>query len=36
MGWKPPENQNTLGRRLVQEYDIAPPTRLDDCTVCHR
>jgi hypothetical protein len=36
MGWQPPENQRTLGRRLVEEYDIAPPTQLDDCTICHR
>jgi hypothetical protein len=36
MGWVPPEDQLTLGRRLVQEYDIAPPYQLIDCSVCHR
>lgn len=36
MGWVPPENQLSLGRRLVEEYDIAPPYQLDDCSICHR
>lgn len=36
MGYQPPENQLTLGRRLVQEYNIAPTDQLDDCSVCHR
>jgi hypothetical protein len=33
MDWQPPEDQRTLGRRLVQEYNIA---RLTTCSVCHR
>jgi hypothetical protein len=36
MGWTPPENQLTLGRRLVQEYQIASAGYLDDCMLCHR
>jgi hypothetical protein len=36
MGWNPPEDQSSLGRNLVQEYGIAQPGQLDDCTVCHR
>lgn len=36
MGWTPQEDQLSIGRRLVQEYGITPPTTLDDCTICHR
>lgn len=36
MGWSPPEGQLTLGRRLVQEYGIAPTSQLVDCSLCHR
>jgi hypothetical protein len=36
MGWKAPGDQVALGRQLVQEYDIASPSRLDDCYICHR
>jgi hypothetical protein len=36
MGYQPAEDQITLGRKLVQEYDIAPASQLDDCYVCHR
>jgi hypothetical protein len=36
MGYTPPEDQITLGRRLVQEYRIAPRFQLEDCSVCHR
>lgn len=35
MGWSPPENQHTLGARLMKEYDI-PVGRLTDCSTCHR
>lgn len=31
--WVPPEDQQTLGRRLVREYNIA---NLTTCSVCHR
>ncbi|MGD8328389.1 MAG: cytochrome c3 family protein [Acidobacteriota bacterium] len=33
MGWQPPSEQLELGRRLVQEYDIAS---LTTCNTCHR
>ena len=33
MDWQPPEDQQTLGRRLVQEYNIA---QLTTCSTCHR
>ncbi|HYN88200.1 MAG TPA: cytochrome c3 family protein, partial [Ardenticatenaceae bacterium] len=33
MGWQPPEDQEVLGQRLVQEYGIE---RKLDCTTCHR
>jgi len=33
MAWRPQEDQLTLGRRLVEEYDIK---KLTDCSVCHR
>ncbi|HEX6304715.1 MAG TPA: cytochrome c3 family protein [Anaerolineales bacterium] len=36
MGWEPQHEQIELGRRLVQEYEIAPARRLDDCYICHR
>ena len=36
MGWVPSEDQIILGRRLVQEYGVAPPRQLEDCTICHR
>ena len=31
--WVPPTDQLTLGRELVEKYDIQ---RLDNCSVCHR
>ena len=36
MGYQPDEDQESLGRRLIQEYNIQSPTRLDDCYICHR
>jgi hypothetical protein len=33
MDWQPQEDQLTLGRRLVQDYNIA---RLTTCSTCHR
>ena len=35
MGWVPPEDQLTLGRQLVEEYDIGPPEKMVDCNICH-
>ena len=33
MSWQPPEDQASLGPRLVEEYGIR---RATDCSVCHR
>jgi len=33
MEWTPPEDQLTMGRRLVKEYKIQ---KLTDCYTCHR
>jgi hypothetical protein len=35
MDWKPPEDQEILGRRLVKEYGIMT-ARITDCSTCHR
>lgn len=36
MGYKPAENQATLGPKLVKEYNILPPSQLINCSICHR
>ena len=36
MGYKPAENQETLGRRLVAEYKIQDQRALTSCYTCHR
>jgi hypothetical protein len=36
MGYVPSEDQLTLGRKLVQQYQIAPVNKLTDCYTCHR
>ncbi len=36
MGYQPPIDQETLGLQLVKEYNIAPPSRLTNCYICHR
>lgn len=36
MGYQPDADQESLGRQLMQEYNIQSPTRLDDCYICHR
>jgi len=33
MAWKPEEDQQTLGKKLVQKYHVAT---LTTCSVCHR
>jgi hypothetical protein len=33
MDWQPPEDQITLGRKLVKQYKIQ---RLTSCSTCHR
>jgi hypothetical protein len=35
MEWQPPADQVQQGRRLMEKYDIHP-TRLTDCSICHR
>jgi hypothetical protein len=36
MGYKPSEDQATLGARLVKEYNIQPSKVLLECSICHR
>ena len=36
MGYKPAENQATLGKRLVAEYKIQNERTLTSCYTCHR
>jgi hypothetical protein len=36
MGYQPSENQLALGRRLAAEYQIAPRSQMEDCSICHR
>lgn len=33
--WQPPRDQETQGRKLVQEYHVNT-TQLTDCSMCHR
>lgn len=34
--YKPPPDQDALGRRLVAEYHIKPPLVMTSCYICHR
>ena len=36
MGYKPAEDQKTLGAKLVKEYNILPVFQLMNCSTCHR
>ena len=36
MDYRPPSDQQTLGRRLVEEYDIDDARQLTSCSTCHR
>lgn len=36
MGYQPAEDQLTLGRQLVKEYNILSPEQLLNCSTCHR
>ena len=36
LDWRPSEDQETLGRRLVKEYGIMDREHLTSCYVCHR
>lgn len=36
MGYKPSEDQATLGPKLMKQYNILPPSQLTNCSICHR
>ncbi len=36
LNYQPEEDQQIIGARLVEEYDIRPGSVLDDCYICHR
>lgn len=36
MGYKPSEDQLTLGKQLMQEYNVMPASQLTNCSICHR
>lgn len=36
MGWRPPLPQSELGSRLVRMYQVDPPSKLTNCSICHR
>ncbi len=39
LAWSPPRERaarEALARRLLDEYGVLPPERLDDCSRCHR
>jgi hypothetical protein len=35
MAWQPPADREVLGRELMQRYGV-DPSKLTDCSVCHR
>jgi hypothetical protein len=36
MGWQPSIPQQELGRQLMRRYNIDPPGKLTNCSICHR
>lgn len=34
--YKPPSDQNAMGRRLVADYHVKPPLVITSCYTCHR
>lgn len=36
MGWEPPLPQPEFGRQLAASYGVDPPSKLTDCSLCHR
>jgi hypothetical protein len=36
MGYKSAGDQLTIGKQLMQQYDIMPPSQLTNCSICHR
>jgi len=36
MDYEPPSDQETLGKKLIRDYNVLPPNVLTNCDVCHR
>jgi cytochrome c1 len=36
MGFVPSEDQEVMGARLVNEYNIMSSVQLNNCSICHR
>ena len=36
MNYQPPDDQETLGRKLVKKYDVLDASQITSCSVCHR
>jgi hypothetical protein len=36
MAWQPPEDRETLGKKLVEKYHIRDSRVLTSCSMCHR
>ena len=36
MGYTPSASQRSVGERLVNEYNVMPPSQLLNCSICHR
>jgi hypothetical protein len=36
MDYEAPSDQETLGKKLIRDYNVLPPNVLTNCDVCHR
>lgn len=36
MSWRPPPDQEKIGRELVKRYNILPAQLMQNCSLCHR
>ncbi|HEX4132710.1 MAG TPA: cytochrome c3 family protein [Pirellulales bacterium] len=36
IAYQAPADQQSLGQRLVEQYDVDDPTTITSCTICHR
>jgi len=36
MDWTPPPDQEQVGAKLAEEYDLDTPQLLQNCSICHR
>jgi hypothetical protein len=36
MNWRPPEDQEMAGARLVEQYHVLSKQQLTNCSICHR